>query len=487
MYWAPQPGPQLFACTCPADEVLFGGSRGGGKSDTLIGRHLLGVQKHERRWNGLIVRRRYKDFNEMRRRWDEIISQGLPAERVGGENQSNYIRFQNGAAVSMMAFQRLEQLDDIQGHQYPEVSVDECTNFPWFVKLMDKLRAVNRSPHGVPTRILCTGNPGGPGHVQVKSYFKLGRDGLVPMTVWTDATGTSRVFIQSKLDDNRVLVENDPKYAARLRSIQDPILRRAWLDGDWDVYIGQAFNISARHVVKPMPIPAHVPVYMTFDWGFGKPFSLMWWWVDHEDRLYGFAEWYGWNGVEDEGLRLEDSAIAEGIIEREVKMGIWGRPVVRFAGPDCWNKKPDYRGGGQGPSTAEVFREKGLVLRPGDPSREQKLRAFRERIALPPDERRLPMLVVYDTCKHFLRTIPSLVYDDEHPEYLDEEQELHVFDSACHVVMARAKGVAVEVIATTVEREERAAARAKLPREQQSAWSEIDRILERQREEEEAI
>jgi hypothetical protein len=98
--WAPQPGPSLLAVSCPVDEILFGGSRGSSKTDTLIGRHLTGVQNYGRNWAGLIVRRRYKDFNDMRRRWDELISQGLPAERVGGENQSNYIRVNDGISTT---------------------------------------------------------------------------------------------------------------------------------------------------------------------------------------------------------------------------------------------------------------------------------------------------------------------------------------------------------------------------------------------------
>lgn len=484
-YWAPQVGPQLLACVCPADEILYGGVRGAGKSDCIIGRHIGGVQLYGRNWNGLIVRRRYKDLNELRRRWDELISQGLPAERVGGENQSNYIRFENGAVVAMMAFQRLEQFDDIQGHQYCLISPDEATNFPWFVKMMDKLKAVNRSPHGIPTHIFCTGNPGGPGHLQVKRYFRLGKDGLTPGTVFQDEGGMSRVFIQGFLRDNQVLVQNDPKYAARLMSIQDPALRKAWVDGDWDVYLGQAFNITSRHIISPVPVPPYVAIYMTFDWGFGKPFSIMWWWLDSEDRLYGFAEWYGWNGIEDEGMRIEDSAIAEGIKEREHKLGIADRPIIRLAGPDCWNKKPDYKGGGQGPSTAEVFRDKGIVMRPGDPKRELKLRAFRERIALPADPKDRPKLVIYDTCKHFLRTIPFLSYDDENPEYLDEDQELHVFDSACHVVMARAHGLSEERVAAVIETKAKEEKRAQLPTEQRHVWEEVDRILEAQEEENE--
>ena len=478
MFWVPQPGPQTYAAACPADEILFGGTRGGGKSDALIGRHLLGVERYGRNWNGLIVRRKYKDFNELRRRWDELIIQGMPAERIGGENQPNYIRFGSGAAVAMLAFQRLEQAEDIQGHQYAEISVDECTNFPWFSKLLDKLRGANRSPHGIPTALFCTGNPGGPGHLQVKEHFRLGTGGQPANVSWQDEQGLTKVFIQSFLKDNRVLVENDPKYVKQLMGIKDPILRKAWLAGDWDVYIGQAFNITERHKVADCPPPPYVAVYMTFDWGFGKPFSVGWWWVDHEDRIFRFAEWYGWNGVPDEGLRLEDGLIAEGILEREHNMGLSERPIVRIAGPDCWNKKADYRGGGQGPSTAEVFAGKKVFLRPGDPSRILKIRAFRERLVLPKEPDKLPQIIISRKCKHFLRTVPALAMDEDNPEDIDTEQEDHVYDEAAHIVMARAYGLKQSEIQQKVEAKIKEAKRAELPPSNRDVWRELDKIRE---------
>ena len=119
---------------------------------------------------------------------------------------------------------------------------------------------------------------------------------------------------------------------------------------------------------------------MTFDWGYGAPFSVGWWWVDADGRLFRFAEWYGWNGRPNQGLRLTDSRIAAGILERETGLGIAGRRITRLAGPDCFAKKPDYRGGGQGPATAEVFARAGLPLAPGDPSRIAKIRQFHERL-----------------------------------------------------------------------------------------------------------
>ena len=55
--WEPQPGPQLYASCCPADIIFFGGSRGGGKTDTAIGRQIDGALLHAHAWNGLFIRK----------------------------------------------------------------------------------------------------------------------------------------------------------------------------------------------------------------------------------------------------------------------------------------------------------------------------------------------------------------------------------------------------------------------------------------------
>jgi len=437
--WNPQPGPQTRALTCPADVILFGGTRGGGKSDCLIGRNIRGAEIYGDKWSSLILRRKYKDFSELRSRWRQLRNDGLPIEIVGGENQPNIIRFENGAQAQMIAVSRPDMLDDFQGHQYPEIDLDEAPRLPFFLKAIDKLRGCNRSPYGVPCSIFCTGNPGGSGHVQVKSFFQLGKDGKTPGTLVRYPIGDSgevetRIFIQSFLDDNKYLVRNDPKYVNRLRSIQDPALKRAWLDGDWDVFIGQAFDFSEEmHVIQPHDPPAGAPLYMTYDWGFGRPFSIGWWYTDPDGRAIRFSEWYGWNGVPDEGARLIDSDVADGINEREYNMGISGLHIKRLCDPTCFNRKPNFQGGGQGPSTADVFSAKGIHLLPGDPSRALKIRAFREKLTYKPGER--PMIQVTKNCKHFIRTIPALSMDEDNPEDIDTTQEDHVYDEACHIAM----------------------------------------------------
>jgi len=505
-YWLPQPGPQAEAATCPADEIFFGGTRGGGKSDTVVGRQVRGALKYGNHWNGIVIRRKYKDFAELRRRFDELITQGLPATRVGGENQVNYVRFKNGALIVMQAIMRLELADSLQGHQYTEISIDEAPTIPFIAQLIDLLKGCLRSPHGVPCHMFLTGNPGGAGAAQIKAMYipkleggELKSEEGTPLYIQKelksgDIHEFSRIFIRSTLWDNKILIEQDPSYEARLRSINNPQLVDAWLGGKWNVFVGQAFNFNERHIVAPVwPIPDYAPIYMTFDWGFGAPFSIGWWWVDGEDRIYRFAEWYGWDKVTPNvGLRLTDAEVAEGIVEREKKMGIWNRPITRLAGPDCFNKKPDYKGGGQGPATADEFRwyaEKlqkegdnraSLNLIAGDPAKQLKIKQFRNRLQIPKDPEEMPPMVVYNTCRQFIRIIPSLCVDELTAEYLEKGQELHPFDESCHVCMARPSGMPVELLDAAEKARKEASKIAKLDAAAKSAsleWKEtVSRI-----------
>jgi hypothetical protein len=456
VYWQPQVGPQTAAALCPADEIFFGGTRGGGKSDCAIGRQVYGAAKYGRHWNGLMIRRKYKDLAELRRRFNQLIAMGMPAEQSGGENQTGYIRYKNGAKITLAAIKELSQADDWIGHQFTEITVDEAPNIPFISLLLDKLKGSLRSPAGVPCHVFLTGNPGGPGASIIKQmYIDPDPNGTGAIQYDEEAQST-RVFIRSTLDDNQILCQNDPKYVRRLRSIRDENLKKAWLDGRWDTYIGQAFDFDPLyHSIKPIwPIPDYAPLYMTFDWGFGAPFAVGWWWVDADNRLYRFAEWYGCKKNEPGvGCRMTDQQIAQGILERERKLGIADRSIIRLAGKDCFNKKPDYMGGGQGPSTYDEFlnyskhvqpnEEKWtLDIVPGDVNRLLKIRQFRNRLMIPLDDQKvptgeMPMMVVYDTCREFIRTVPAMCLDDLTGEDLEDGQEDHIYDEACHICMAR--------------------------------------------------
>jgi hypothetical protein len=265
------------------------------------------------------------------------------------------------------------------------------------------------------TRFVATSNPGGVGHSWVKSYWI---DRAFPTELQSEAGQFA--FVKALPSDNPSLPRS---YWEMLNTLPEP-LRLAWVEGRWDVFTEQAFAFNPNiHVVKPVPVPADAPLYMTFDWGFGKPYSVGWWWVDADNRLYRFTELYGaMPGGMDVGLRQTDQEIAERIIAHERKHGIEGR-IVRLCDPTCFNKKPDYKGGGQGESTAEVFARAGLNMAPGDANRKLKFRQLHQRLRVVPGE--MPMLVVYPCCTDFIRTIQMMQIDPHDPEEILTTLEDH--------------------------------------------------------------
>ena len=441
--WKPQPGPQALAAVCPATITLFGGSRGGGKSDCAIGRQIQGSLKHQVAWNGLFLRKNFKHFAELRRRIDELIANGLPAQRIGGDGQTNRIKFDNGAMILLTAIEREEQLEFFQGQQFTEISIEEGCQFQFFDMMVEKLKGCMRSPHGVPCKMFVTANPGGPGHNQVKARFRLGAKGLPPGTPIIDANGEVSVFIPSSVEDNKILCTQDPQYVNRLKSIKDPKLRAAWLDGDWDVVAGGYFDDVwdyGKHVLPTFTPPEHWDRVVGLDWGSAKPFSCGWYAVSGGEivpqlgyalprgALVRYKEWYGC--VKDSpntGLRLDSATVARKVLEREERWREADLLFDRIADPAIF-KQDD------GPSIAEKMAEEGVVFRKGDNKRLTGWDECRNRLVGVEGQ---PMFYVQEHCEQFIRTVPILSRDENDWDDVDTDQEDHAADEWRYVCMSR--------------------------------------------------
>ncbi len=469
--YKPQPK-QVMLHDCPANEVLYGGSAGPGKSHSLRYEAL--------RWGQLIpglqiylFRRTYPELE--RNHILQILSDW--GNRYGNwSGVKKRYELPNGSLIHACHAQYDKDVMLYHGAEIHLLLIDELTTFSeWqYVYLRNRVRCTLDIPpeyrHKIPG-IVCGSNPGGIGHEFCKrswvDFCRIDsaeadlhkRLGLLVYEHVSHKTGEHvaygireaskaeggmrRAYIPALLEDNQILMTRDPGYIDRVRAMPEPY-RSAYLDGDWELFIGQMFSFNRlQHVCKPFSIPAYAPLYFTFDWGFGKPFSCGWWFVDADGRIFRFGELYGWTGTPDVGLRKTDSEIAEMIISKEIDLGLrddraqWSQEhIVRLCDPTCMNKKPDYKGGGQGPSTAEVFAGHGLIMQPGDPSRLLKIRQFHERLKVPKDGT-LPMMMIFDTCKQFIRTIPLLQQDEHNCEDVDTKMEDHIYDEASHIAMAR--------------------------------------------------
>ena len=85
-------------------------------------------------------------------------------------------------------------------------------------------------------------------------------------------------FIRATLDDNPVYAE-DANYRRTLEALPTQ-LRRAFLDGEWDVFAGQYFDVFNRAVHTPRVENVRMepwwPRWISIDWGFEHPSAVLW-------------------------------------------------------------------------------------------------------------------------------------------------------------------------------------------------------------------
>ena len=64
--WSPLPGSQTLVMSCPANVILYHGSRGPGKTDAQLMRFRQNVGKgYGRFWRGVIFDREYKNLDDL--------------------------------------------------------------------------------------------------------------------------------------------------------------------------------------------------------------------------------------------------------------------------------------------------------------------------------------------------------------------------------------------------------------------------------------
>ncbi len=226
--WSPQPGPQTALLTCPIEDILYGGARGGGKTDGFLGKWLMRSQVYGGHCKGLFVRRSMPELDEVIGRSQEIFT---PLGATWKTQKSTWM-MSNGALLRLRSLERDADAGKYQGHSYTDVYIDEGGNFP-NPDPIDKLNATLRNPYGIPSSFNVSANPGGPGHEWIKKrYIDPAPLGMLPVA--DETTGAQRIYIPSRLEDNRLLIDGDPGYIARLKKSGPPWLVQAWLMGDWN-------------------------------------------------------------------------------------------------------------------------------------------------------------------------------------------------------------------------------------------------------------
>ena len=226
--WKPQAGPQTSLLCCPVEDILYGGARGGGKTDGFLGKWAQRTEQFGEHCRGLFIRRSMPELDEVIARSHEIFG---PMGATFKAQKTTWM-IKNGAMLRLRSLERDVDAGKYQGHSYTDLYIDEAGNFPDSAPI-DKLQATLRNPYGIPSSFNLSANPGGPGHEWLKKrYIDPHPSGMLPVA--DDLSGGQRIFIPSRLQDNPILLDGDPGYANRLKKSGPPWLVQAWLQGDWN-------------------------------------------------------------------------------------------------------------------------------------------------------------------------------------------------------------------------------------------------------------
>lgn len=405
--------------------IAFGGARGGGKSWAVRTKAKLMCARYAG-IKVLIVRRTYPELIN-----NHIITLREELHGIARYNeQKKMFQFPNGSTIKFGYCNAEKDVLQYQGAEFDVIFLDEATQLQedWIRKFAACLRGVN----SFPKRIYFTCNPGGVSHGYIKRLF-------VDRQYEKDENPEDYSFIKSLVTDNKALMASQPDYIRQLEALP-PKLRKAWLEGEWDIFEGQFFEEFAdrpehygdrqwTHVIEPFEVPKEWTIYRSFDFGYAKPFSVAWWAVDYDGRLYRILELYGCTETPNEGVKWEPDRVFGEIarIEREHRW-MKGKRINGIADPSIFDKS-------RGPSIADMAAKAGVYFTPGDNERLPGWMQVHYRLAF--DEEGRPGMYVFNLCKGFIRTMPLLQYDEHRPEDLDTTGEDHVADEVRYMCMAR--------------------------------------------------
>lgn len=424
-------------------------------------------------WSLVIDPLRYVEYTDFtatifRRTYPQLLNSIIPYcvkyyPHAGGvwNEQKKTWTFPSGAKIRLAYMEHEDDWQNFQGDETCGQYFDELTTFHW--KQYQMLGAWNRSRvPGIPPYRRSSSNPGGLAHSAVKRHFvdtcppvKDGPERYSeiagmwwqpmkpgPVQWFTNEVGQklSRVFIPAKVFDNEDLLINNPNYLGQLLQLP-PYRRKAYLDGDWDIFEGMFFDMFNRevHVIEPLsknlikstPVSA---IRGAIDYGERTVLEVGL--RDYEGNIIAFAECYSTAKTPTERAEL----IAETLLQYDLH-----NIMIRHDTNMSYSLK-HYTGYDKEPIT--IFRE---VLKKKMKSKEPTLvevskkseEAVKYRIACNEAVKEFlrfekdpktgdfilrPRLFFTSDCKQLIETLPELIHDPDSPGGLDFDKDSGIDD-----------------------------------------------------------
>lgn len=240
--WVPFPKQALASEKAAiADETLFGGAAGPGKTEWGIEYCIRECERYDNNRVGIFRR----VFPSLNRTIVPRTKSKLKGRAKWNANEKTFT-FENESVLELGTLQYADDVYDYQGAEYGCLFFEEITEF--MEEQIDFMVMRLRAPApGIRPHLISTTNPGGRGHRWVKRRFVSPKnhedfegEKPKPLEIWTplatdeNPEPSSRVFVPATLDDNPEILKRDPGYVNRLNQQKNRGLRKAMREGDWD-------------------------------------------------------------------------------------------------------------------------------------------------------------------------------------------------------------------------------------------------------------
>ena len=419
---------QIEFCKSKAKYTCYGGARGGGKSHVsrikmiLLALYYPGIQI-------LLLRRTLKELRE-----NHVLQlQKMLKDIAQYKESTKEFIFPNGSRIVLGYCEAEKDVLQYQGQAYEVITMEEATLFTefQFQALTESNRMSGNMKDKFEPRMYFTCNPGGVGHAWVKRLF-------IDKDYRGSEDPNDYMFIPSNVYENKYLMEYDPNYVKVLENLPED-RKQAMLYGNWDVFDGQFFPEFNRnlHVIEPFEIPEHWNRYIALDYGLDM-FAVLFIAMDTRGKAYVYNEIYKPNLIVSEASQTLKSQMRN----REYK--------AIYAPPDLWGRNRD-----TGKSTAEIFRQNGLVFTKASNNRvdgwlnvKEWLRVTKTRNEQTGEPIETAKVEIFSNCKNLIRCLPQMQHDEKDPnDCATEPHEItHICDAFRYFCISRPRASEKETI-----------------------------------------
>lgn len=464
-YWVPFPGPQELALHLSHDrryrEILFGGARGPGKTDTSIA--VLGERFGDTRAKQLVIRRNAEDLSD----FEDRASQSY---KCMGAKLRRHPMVLSGKGLGRILGGHLKDDDayaKYQGHEYCRINIEELTQIPKEKMYMQLIASARSKYTDLFPQVFNTTNPGGIGMAWVRKrfvnpdrkicdvkkhiYYYYDDEGVLREVHWQTViereTGLWRAYVPATVDSNPILMKNDPDYVMQLESLKntDPELYRAWRFGDWNVQFGAVFQDfrEVEHTFNRFSQWGITQEYFGgmfkiagMDWGYNDECVILWATfddiTDKEERAFVYREKHDnhkhprWWAKEFVKVQEKDPVDVLALPHDAFSHLGGTKPIADIFKEELNNLPPELRP---------------KIVRADKLNRELKksaINSLHNMFAPASDER--PGIQIMRYCEYLIETLPTIIYaKDGGGEELDNNNDDHALDALFYTLMTANK------------------------------------------------